>query len=317
MMDDLIFASKQLNEFNYTEILKSSLDTFYSSDKTKSTLFISRYRNTSGYKKIHYCSVSNKTELVSSCLLVEGVLMIADVSYPVYFLTQVITAEKYRANGYSRILLERVEQLAASMGRSMIIVIARKSVGDFYSKFGFKGFSHFPEFTRVSSKHTIASKEYRVATQQDLELLNMIYSKNVKYSHGKLWRNFEDWKQITRLQSKSTYEVFLPVEKNLQCYVIAAGKTIYEVATTETSKRIEHFLGNMFNDFDKIEICNCSPVAAFLSKSQWKYNERFEPREGHLIKAIAQIPLELESFIDDATNRNGARRLSIDLVDQW
>jgi hypothetical protein len=114
-----------------------------------------------------------------------------------------------------------------------------------------------------------------------------------------------------------SYEVFLPVEKNLQCYVIAAGKTIYEVATTETSKRIEHFLGNVFNDFDKIEICNSSPVAAFLSKSQWKYNERFEPREGHLIKAIAQIPLELESFIDDATNKNGARRLSIDLVDQW
>jgi hypothetical protein len=25
----------------------------------------------------------------------------------------------------------------------------------------------------------------------------------------------------------------------------------------------------------------------------------------------------LESFIDDATNKNGARRLSIDLVDQW
>lgn len=317
MKKDLIFNSEELNRFNCRKILGPSLEIFYSGKNIEAEMFLNRFENAASTRRIFHCTLSNTTEQVSSCILVEGELYFGTRKVPFFYLTQVITAEKFRGNGYFRELLGHVEEFVGSIGTSILIVIARRSVTDLYSKLDFKGFSHFPEFTRISLKKIPKFENYRLAGEEDMELLSNIYSKAAENIYGRVGRNLEDWKQIIEFQSKNIFEVFLPLDANLKCYAITRKGVVLEMAFSEMSKESEEFLERIVNNFDKVRIDKSDPAISHLSVEEWKYQERFESKEGHLIKIVSKVPSDLETFICEITNEQGIHRLNVTEVDQW
>ena len=92
--------------------------------------------------------------------MIESHLNINGINLPVFFLTQVITEEKFRKMGYFSLLLEKVEELSRQKQVNILLVIARRAVSDLYWKFGFKGFSHFPEYNSKLTKKLLIEDKF-------------------------------------------------------------------------------------------------------------------------------------------------------------
>ena len=59
------------------------------------------------------------------------------------------------------------------------------------------------------------------------------------------------------------------------------------------------------------------PLTTHLSNKDWHYSERYEPREGHLLKIVGEDNSFLSSFSHRDIRQNIELRLEISQVDQW
>jgi hypothetical protein len=259
----------------------------------------------------------SKKEIVSTCVLVGGNILVNGHIFPMYFLTQVVTVDKYRGSGYFKQLLGDVEKYAISKGISILIVIARRAAGDLYWKLGFKGFSHFPEVVSLVPNSIEEFNNFREARVSDIERLMNIQSNSSLNLDGMLLRTDDDWKLILETQSRGTHEVFLPLGPETEGYVIIKDRIGLELGLYKKTKFEQRFVEDLTGKLEKMFIDRNNPVFAYLSASNWKYSERFEAKEGHLIKLISKAPIDLQRFIEEVTKANGLYRFKIDPVDQW
>jgi hypothetical protein len=317
VIEKLRFEVIRMDSQNSFDLLKSSIEEFYANKVVNASAFLSRYKVASGLKEIYYCRLLNQIEEVSSCVLVSQTLLFNGNAIPFYFLTQVITAERYRGNGYFRKLINEVDGIVDSMGCSIIIVIARRAVSDLYSKVGFRGFSHFPEIVTIAPRPVSAFTDFRLAGIQDLEDLVSIHKISTSHLSGRVVRTLEDWKLILDYQSESSYRIFLPLGEDVGSYVIANEQVLLEIASRENLEANKRFLQGMARNFGRVYVDRNNPLSQCFSKDIWKYDERFESNEGHLIKLVSKVPAEVQLYVDEVTKINGRHRLSIDFVDQW
>jgi GNAT superfamily N-acetyltransferase len=317
VIEKLSFEVIRMNSHNSFDLLRSSVEEFYNYEEVNASAFLSRYKTASGSKEIYYCRLLNQLEEVSSCVLVSQTMLLNGHVVPFYFLTQVITAKKYRGNGYFRRLINEVEGIVDSKGCSIIIVIARRAVSDLYSKVGFQGFSHFPEMVAIAPSPVSAFTDFRLAGIQDLDELVSINKISTSHLSGRVQRTLEDWKLILEYQSESSYRIFLPLGEDIGSYIIANEQVGLEVASRNNLESDKRFLEGMIRNFGKFYIDRNDPLSRYFSGDIWKYNERFEANEGHLIKLVSKVPTEAQLYFDEVTKVKGRHRLSIDFVDQW
>ena len=317
MIDGLRFESFVMDSQNYIKLLKSSLGEFYAEDEIGASAFLSKYKTASSSTEIIHCKLQKELEEISSCVLVKRLILVDEYVIPFYFLTQVVTAEKYRGSGYVRMLLGEVEKLMISKGIPIMIVIARRSAHDLYSKLGFKGFSHFPEMVSIASNPTQAFTDFRQAGIQDIQKLHKINGKTSAYLNGRVQRTIEDWKLILDFQSESTYRVFLPLGESIESYIISKGRIGLEIGSISGMETDQDFLKSMLRNFEKFYIDKNNSLSKYFRETSWIYSERFEANEGHLIKLVSKVPSAAQMFFDEAIKVDGHYRLRIDPVDQW
>lgn len=308
------FSAIRVDRDNLNKCLEPSSRVFNSNQELWSKNFIEKYYNFLDEKEIVFCTIENENEIISSCILVKSHLNINGINLPAYFLTQVITEEKFRKMGYLPLLLEKVEELSRQKQVKILITIARRAVSDLYWKFGFKGFSHFPEYKLKLTKKLFIKNVYRMANLEDLETLRNIHLNNSSNSNCKVMRSELFWQIVIANQSELTYKVYMPKDKQNANYVILQNGVLIEASSWENSQNLFVKVKSLLT---QINLDSLHPVSKYLVAEEWRYSERFEPKEGHLYKLLNVLPRSAEIFFDEIAKEFGNARLEISPLDQW
>ena len=308
------FSTIRIDRNNLTKCLEPSLRVFNSNHELWSENFIGKYNNFLDEKEIIFCTLENEKELIASAILVESHLNLNGVNLPAYFLTQVVTEEKFRKMGYFSLLLEKVEELSRQKKVNILIVIARRAVSDLYWKLGFKGFSHFPEHNLKLTKKLLIEDTYRIADLEDLETLRNIHLSIAGNSNCRVIRSELFWQIIITNQSELTYKVFMPKDRQNKNYVIVQNGVLIEASSWEDSQNLFVKIESLLT---QIKLDSLHPISKCLDTDKWKYSERFEPKEGHLYKLLNTLPRSVEIFFDEIAKEFGKARLEISPLDQW
>ena len=108
----LTFNATRVNQNNLVKCLDPSLRAFYLNEELGLLNLIGKYRDSLGEKEITFCTLETEKELIASCILIESRLNLNGLKLPIFFLTQVVTEEKFRMMGYFNLLLQKVEELS-------------------------------------------------------------------------------------------------------------------------------------------------------------------------------------------------------------
>lgn len=125
------------------------------------------------------------------------------------FLTYVSIAGEFRGFNISRILVESALTEAANLS-TLSTVVARRAVNWYYTKFGFRGISHYASFDvmlETQRNDGILSNygySFEDAIESDLSILKTLYQNEYINHLGSLCRSKALWKYyLTLLNSKS------------------------------------------------------------------------------------------------------------------
>jgi len=235
------------------------------------------------------------------------------------FLTQVIVQEQYRNQGYLKILMEEAKD--ADMNNSSLgsIVIARRKVGNLYSKFGYIGFGIFPKVV-VDNIH--ASQSLTMSIPIDLEMIAKAYEYTHQGLPGSIYRTKEYWKYLEYEILKSRYSFDSIRAGNEYGYIIYSKGECFEIASSKPAlypSLIEKSLSLGVNTF---KIGSNHPAFRTLITSGGEYSIRPEATEGHLLRPykeggflgdyLAEISTKL---VEDSASEKFL--IDINLLNEW
>jgi len=117
------------------------------------------------------------------------------------FISSVSVAEKSRGQGLSVLLMESAIRVATERGADIAIVIARRAVDGYYTRFGFWGVSQYSKVslelaTLPLDKHLVQLVLLKSVTKQDLGLCATLYAENYKNLFGHCLRKPEMWEYV-------------------------------------------------------------------------------------------------------------------------
>lgn len=117
------------------------------------------------------------------------------------FISSVSVAEKSRGQGLSVLLMESAIRAATERGADIAIVIARRAVDGYYTRFGFWGVSQYSKVmlelaTLPSDKNPVQSVLLKPITRQDLGLCATLYAANYNNLFGHCLRKPEMWEYV-------------------------------------------------------------------------------------------------------------------------
>ena len=317
MKENLTFDFFKLNKSNLMHALNPSIREFYANSQEKVSIFCNRYQIACSHKEIIHCTLKSNGKLLSSCILVSTVFALENVNIKGFFLTQVVTEKGHRQRGLLRILLAKVEELCQSRDVSLIFVIARRAVGDIYWKLGFQGFSHFPRFVNEKREQLQDKKGLRRANVEDLWSLQNAHINSRHLSNLRILRTDNDWRDLILLQSSSNNIVWIDVENHVNNYAIYQNSTLIEASSNLDPTLNREFFLNLEKSSQEVLLDSNHPLNSYLSNKDWHYSERYEPREGHLLKIVGEDNSFLSSFSHRDIRQNIELRLEISPVDQW
>jgi len=313
----LLFNTTRVNQNNLVKCLEPSLRAFYGNEESRFNNLVFKYLSAISDKEITFCSLEIENELIASCLLVSSSLKLNGLNLPIFFLTQVVTEKKFRRMGYFALLLQKIEEFSRQKKRNILIVIARRAVTDLYWKFGFKGFSHFPEYNLKSSLKFPTLNSFNIASNKDLEILRYLHLQSVNSSNCKIARSKLFWQFILKNQSELNCKVLIPKDKMNQNYFILQNNVLIEASSRGDHQNLSSFFIETRNLFNQVKLDRFHSISRDLSLDIWDYTERFEAKEGHLYKLLDTLPKGIEYFFKEIARESGTVRLEISPLDQW
>jgi len=219
--------------------------------------------------------------------------------------------------GYFELLLQKIEAFSRQKKRNILIVIARRAVTDLYWKFGFKGFSHFPEYNLKPSLKLPTRNLFNIASTKDLKILRYMHSRSVNSSNCKIARSELFWQFILKNQSELNCKVLIPKNKMNQNYFILQNNVLIEASSRGDHQNLSSLFIETRNLFNQVKLDRFHSISRDLSSDIWDYTERFEAREGHLYKLLDILPKSIENFFKEIAKEFGTVRLEISPLDQW
>ncbi len=307
----------EMNSENYAQLLERSLNEFYPNNQKSGSRFLEKYKLSSSLKQIIHCSLVDNTKEIASCVLVESTLKVGNLKTPIYFMTQVVTVQEFRGKGLFRYLVGEVEKFASGKNIPFLVVIARRSVKDLYWKVGFRGFSHFPEFCLKDRLSLLDPAVFELANIGDAEFLHRVHTETNAFHYGIVERTVADWETIIRNQSRESYQIYIPKKILFEGYFVAHEDRALEIGISMKNIINENLSETIGKNFQTLQVDHQHPVSNLLDKNKWNYSERFESREGHLIKMVSRTSDDVASYVNEITKEKGLYRLNIGFLDQW
>ena len=184
---------------------------------------------------------------------------------PSVFLSSVSVHTSYRGLGLSSLLINSSLRIARNRSKQIALVVARKAVDNYYTKFGFWGFTHYCTLTYrlnpTSLENSPVQLNFVPATALNIPNCSQLYDISYSKTSGSCERSFEYWSYIIFQCAVYRYSFdIIILGDEFVGYVIHNKGTIFEIATSLSNdlfcvSSLYTHCGNL----DGIQILNIHP----------------------------------------------------------
>ena len=281
---------EKMDKKTLDSILDLSKLVFYSN--IESSEFLNLRKKCHNYfdrNMLNSCYLLNESnqEIIGACLLLHRRVKALDLEIPSIFLSQVMIHPRYQGKGYFYKLMESVDKFLLANGKSLVLVVARKSVDGLYGLVGYSGFATFSDFY-VNLRGNFAQSEDRKLDNMQSEFVEdllQLQAQVYKNQFLTLVREFDDWMQIIEGQESSNYRIKVLTYKGaIEAYVIFKNSNVIEIASYSESGYLnilgQEFIGEEFT----LAIQKSHPALKSLDKYIIGQNHRKVFDGGHLFK---------------------------------
>lgn len=277
----MIFSNKFLDDTQLRFMLKRSFCEFNVADQNVQESIYEKYSADLDQNYLIGLELFENGDLVASAISCYRQFYTDCSPLKLSFLTQVIVQERYRGLGYLRKLIDfaqEVDQKNLSLGS---IVIARRSVGNLYSKFGYLGFGVFPNITVAKPD----VQEPQASTiLMSWELIAIAYQNIYQSIPGSIYRSVEYWNYISKEVDRGRYRLGTIKYRNDLGYYLFSKEDCYEIAATTESIVPELIKLALSQGVRNFKIASNHPFFSEIILAGGVYTVRPEREEGHMLK---------------------------------
>jgi GNAT superfamily N-acetyltransferase len=236
------------------------------------------------------------------------------------FLTQIIVQEEYRGRGYLRKLIEFAQDVDESNLSLGSIVIARRRVGNLYSKYGYRGFGVFPQVLFENFQERVLET---TSTLVDWNKISIAYQKTYQDIPGSIYRSKDYWIYIKNEVNKGRFGLGYIQSVNDLGYFIYSNGDCVEIASTSTSLFPDLLQISLGQGMRRFKIGSNHPVFPVMVSAGGMYIVRPEREEGHMIKSYLGgefLSREIDRHIERTVRaKDDEEKYSIDinLINEW
>lgn len=253
-----------------------------------------------GFSESSSIVVSNSNGVVlASLFLIDCILRLNGNLVQGVFLSSVSVHPSHRGFGLSSLLINSSLRIARNRSKQIALVIARKAVDNYYTKFGFWGFSHYSTLTyRLKSLRSMNSSVqlgFVPATASNILSCPQLYDLSYSMASGSCERSLEYWSYIIYQCTVYGYSFdIMMLHDEPVGYVIHNSKgTIFEIATSLSNDLFcVSSLYNHCGNVDGIQILNIyphHPIIRYLQGFDFTLSLRECRYGGHMIRSLADI----------------------------
>jgi predicted N-acetyltransferase YhbS len=241
------------------------------------------------------CSPDGRT--VGSAFLINCAVPLKDRVLRGVFVSSVSVTEAARGQGLSRLLMEAAIQSATDRGVDIAMLIARRAVDGYYTRFGFWGLSQYSKVTvKVATlpagKHLPKSSSLTPVTAVDFELCAALHAENYRNLVGHCQRDSEKWRYILqKLRYIGMRLDLVSIDGKAAGYVLHDEKgNLHEIATLrdESLCTPRTFLEACASDSDDV-VLHVHPTHPFLEGlkgADVSLTLRECPYGGHMVRIL-------------------------------
>lgn len=236
------------------------------------------------------------------------------------FLTQVIVQPHYRGQGHLGKLIKFAEEIDENNRSLGSIVIARKKVGNLYSKYGYIGFGVFPNvvFEKSDGERFLEPKR-----SADWGFIFTAYEKTYQNIPGSILRSKEYWNYLKMEVENGSYSLGTIRSREELGYFLFLREECFEIASTSPFLYPELIKMSLSKGIRKFNVASNHPSFKALIQEGGVYSVRPEPEEGHMFKPYRGgefLRDEIQTHMSRSIRTNNDyEKFSIDInfMNQW
>jgi L-amino acid N-acyltransferase YncA len=148
------------------------------------------------------------------------------------FLSSICVGDAWRGKGLSQILMDEAIAECVRRRSGFAILIARRAVDHFYTKFSFWGLSQYSKISlSFSDPNTVRNGLMEVASEGDLPEVNRLYESTYRNLYGACERTIDYWQHVIwKMKNQKTEFVVYKERGRVAGYTIFSGGDVYEFA---------------------------------------------------------------------------------------
>lgn len=266
--------------------------------------------------------VDEYNQIIGSCFLIDRHFFWGSKTMQGTFLSSICIASNHRGKGFSEILMNFSITECERRGSFFAILIARRAVDYFYTKFNFWGISQYSKVNlAVKNGQLTSNLSVNLATIDDLPEIGSLYVSNYSSSLGSCVRTTEQWEHILLKAKKQNLEfVTLKKDAALLGYAILNRTEIEEFASSESISKLK-LLRHIAATYSLPNLSiNCAPnhpLVSELASLDFSIALRQCVYGGHMVRIINPEALLNEAVLENPpqVSVNGSDELSAS-VDQ-
>lgn len=265
--------------------------------------------------EIKYFEMLESGEVCASFLLVYKRISMNQELVKVCFLTQVIVSTGFRGQGLAYKIAQCAEKAATLDGAGITFVVARRAVRDIYAKLGFVGFSHFPKISLEKTQQIVLPRAAKttLALEGDSQLILDMYERTYSNLNFYILRSIESIKGFLEMPNFR-----LELSANKSFYFISTSERVVEIGMNDNASRDEVISSIMEKGMNCLQLHAHHEISRFVIAEQKLYSERFELREGHLLKLHeANLNMSQMQMLGQYIRFPGSQKAEILEIDQW
>jgi GNAT superfamily N-acetyltransferase len=172
--------------------------------------------------------------VIGTIVLVDRIMPRAGIDLPVTYLSSVCVAEDMRGKGHSVALMEAALTACDQRDCAMALLIARRAVDHYYTRFGFWGLSSHNQMDIKPRAKGPAAGALRPAEEKDLAACAALYEHAYAKAFGHHKRSAAYWPFLLRKAPRLGTELLvLDEDGKLAGYFLAAKERIFEFAVAD------------------------------------------------------------------------------------
>ena len=261
---------------------------------------------------------SNKT--MASCLIIFKKILTCN--HQISFLSQVCVSKEYRNRGLAKKLIQSANEIELARFSKGSIVIARKSIGDFYSKYGYYSFSPFThtDFKGLPKSYKITNLDFFSNPENFVEIFSQLYDEKSIEIAGTLFRDELDWKMLIMDRNKLQIDIFVINLGNIVTgYLIKHQDKIIELIVRKLITNEDLIISKELEDVNTVQLPSGSNYYRLTSGINIK-KQRLTPNAGHLFKNLSKDRTTCQwcpATYQDSNYHVPENQFELHFLDQW